>query len=161
MVHAPHQQSVRLKSRDSLLPAVLPAAARSAVSATATTAATIFFGPGFVDIQCPAVQIAAVQPGDGALALTVVAHFHESKTARPSRVPVGYDVYTIHCAVLLKQSANGAFGCVKTEISYKNVLHLFFFLEFAEQRTRAGWPELAGLSNYIQSMARYEPRYKR
>ena len=47
-------------------------------------------------------------------------------------------LYPINGAVLFKHGSNGAFGSVKAEVSYKNVLHLIFFLEFAEHRTRAG-----------------------
>jgi hypothetical protein len=125
------------------LPATVASAATTTTAAVATTAATgaILFRLGFIDIQRPAIQVAAVQTGDGILSLTVVAHFHESKTTGPSGVPIGNEVNTVNRTERFKHRSDGAFSSVKTEISYENILHLNFFLEFAEQRTRAGQPE--------------------
>ena len=116
-------------------PAILPLA--TAISAV-STAATILFGPSFIDIQRPAVQVTAVESGNGLFSLAVIAHFHEAKAPGLSSVPVGNDVYSIHCAELLEHGSNGAFGGVEAEVSYKNIFHLIFFLKFAEQRIRAG-----------------------
>jgi hypothetical protein len=116
-------------------PATLPPAT---VISAVSTAATILFWPSFVDIQRPAVQVTAVESGNGLFSLAVIAHFDEAKASGLSSVPVGNDVYTIHCAVLLEHGSNSAFGGVEAEVSYKNVFHLIFFLKFAEQRKRAG-----------------------
>lgn len=124
------------------LPAIVAplAAATAAVSAESTTTAAgaIFFGAGFVDIQRPAVHVTAVQSGNCVLSFCIVAHFHESEPSGSPGVPIRDDVYAVNCAELFEHSSNGAFSCVETEVSNKNILHLIFFLEFAEQQTRAG-----------------------
>jgi hypothetical protein len=116
------------------LPAALPTAAVAAVS----TAATIFLGFGFVDIESAAVHVAAIDGSDGFVSCGVIGHFDESEAARPAGVTVGNQVDPIHCAELFKHRSNGSVGGVETEVSYKNILHLIFFLKFAEQQTRAG-----------------------
>jgi hypothetical protein len=118
----------------------LPAIVSSVAAAIAVGSAprSIFFGPGLVYIQRPSVHVPAVQRVDGSLPLAVISHLHESKPSRPSGVPVGYDVYAANRPKFLKEGSNGAFGCIEAEVSYKNILHLFFFLQLAEQRMRAG-----------------------
>jgi hypothetical protein len=135
------------------LPVALPPAATAAAAvSTAAATAAIFFGPGFVDIQRAAIHVAAVQRLDGILALTVVAHFHESKPAGPAGVPVGYDVYAVDRAKFFEHGTNGAFGSVKAKVSYKNVFHLIFFLKFAEQRMRAEKAWIGGTDKYTLSL---------
>jgi hypothetical protein len=116
-------------------PAILPLA--TAISAE-STAATILFGPSFIDVQRPSVQVTAVESGNGLFSLSVIAHFHEAKSSGASSVPVGNDVYSIHCAEFLEHGSNGAFGGVEAEVSHENIFHLILFLKFAEQRIRAG-----------------------
>jgi len=103
------------------LPAILPAAAVAA--AVSTTTAAIFLGLGFIDIERPAIHVAAVDGGNGLIALTVIAHFDKSEAARLTGVAVGNQVDTIHRAELLKHRSNGTFGGVETKVSYKNILH--------------------------------------
>jgi hypothetical protein len=116
--------------------AFLTSAAVTAEAAAATAAA--FFRAGFVDAESAAIHVTAIERGDGAVSLAVIAHFHESKAAGATCVAVGHDIHAVYGAILLKQRPDGAFGGVETEISYKYIFHVIFFLEFAEQRTRAG-----------------------
>lgn len=118
------------------LPAIVPplASAGPAIS----TASSIFFGPRFVHIQRPAVQVASVQCVDGSLPVAVIGHLHESEPSGLSGIPIGHDVYAANRPKFLKHGSNGAFSRVETEVSYENVLHLFFFLQLAEQQMRAG-----------------------
>jgi hypothetical protein len=116
-------------------PATLPPA--TIISAVSTTA-TILFWPSFVYIQRPAVQVTAVESGNGLFSLAIIDHFHEAKASGLSGVPVGNDVYSIHCAVLLEYGSNGNFRGIEAEVSYKNILHLIFFLKFAGQRIQTG-----------------------
>jgi hypothetical protein len=135
---------------------LLPPAA--AVAAESTTAAAVFLGPRFVDVERPAAEFPAVETGNGFVAFGIHTHLHEPKASGSSGFPVGYEIHAVDRAVRLKHGSNGVFGSVKTEISNKNILHLIFFLEFAEQRIagRIGGksglcerPESAELSNYI------------
>jgi hypothetical protein len=121
------------KSNLTVLPApVLPLAA--AVTTITTAATTVFFRPGLVDIQRPAVEFPAIQSGNGPFAFTIIAHFHESKASGPSGVAVGDDADTIHRAICFKQGANGIFGGPEAQISYEYILHFLFFLKFAASK---------------------------
>lgn len=125
------------RRKRSCLPAIV-APLTAAVSAISTPARAILFGPGFVYIEGPAVQVAAIQRGNGFLPLAVDCHLHESKPSGLSGVPISNDVYAVNRPKLLEQGSNGAFSGFETEISYKNILHLVFFPKLAEQQTRAG-----------------------
>ena len=100
----------------------LPAGA-AALSAAAAEGA-LGFGARFVDIQGAAVDIAAVQLGDGAVGIRIGAHLDESETLGPPGIAIGYDADALHGAVRLKHAANGLLGSVEAEISYKNIFHL-------------------------------------
>src|SRR6516164_1989862 len=83
LIFSRERETWRLWRLASLLSICLPAivlplaAAVSAISA----AGAVFFGPGFVDIQSPAVHVTAVESRNGVLPLTVVPHFHECEAS--------------------------------------------------------------------------------
>jgi len=116
------------------LPALLASAAATAAAVTAATAAAIFLRPGFIHVQCPAVQVAAIEPGNGLVGLRMIAHFHESKASGPPGFAIGYKVDTVNRAIRFKQGANGIFRGPEAEISNEYIFHLSIFLEFADQR---------------------------
>ena len=95
--------------------------AAAAAESAAAAARTIFLGTRFIDVERPAVHIAAIEGCDGVVAFGVVAHFHKSKAARATSVAVGYQVYTVNGSVLLKHGTYGAFGSVEAEVSYENI----------------------------------------
>src|SRR5512132_4082577 len=110
------------------LPAILPAAAATAtVAATAAARTAIRFGTRFVDIQGSAVQIPAVQTVNRRIRFRIAAHFHESEASSLPCVAVRDDIYTLDGAVRFKHGTNRLFGRSETEISNKNVLHVFSF----------------------------------
>src|SRR6476469_1258551 len=102
---------------------ILPLAAFIAPVSTGA----IVFGFGFVDTQHPAVQVTTVESGNGLFSVTIIVHFHESKTSGMSGLPVSNDVHPTHHAVGLKDSSNGAFGSVEAKVSYINIFHVIFF----------------------------------
>src|SRR5579863_3269503 len=104
----------------------LPAPA--AASATAARP-TIGFGSRFVDVQGPAVQVAAVQFRDGAVGIRIRAHLDETETAGLAGIAVGNDAYLFDGPVSLKQGSDGVFGCPKVEVPHKDILHSIFLSE--------------------------------
>lgn len=140
------------------LPAfVLPSAAAIAAE---PTAAAVFLGTGFVDVDRPAIEFPAIQSSDGAISFISHTHFNESETSGPSGITVGHDVHTVHRAIRLKQGSNRLFGSSEAEISNKNILHVNVNLlsEICRAANRGQdrpffWTmreaESAGLTNYI------------
>ena len=111
------------------LPAGLAALAR-VTAAVCVTAATLDLGPSFIDVQCAAFKICAVQAGYGPIGFRSVAHFNKRKAARAAGIPVRNQVDTINCSIPLEHGANRRIGCGKVQIAYKNILHFYFFLSF-------------------------------
>ena len=146
--------------------AAATAAALTAVSATTTAARrAIGLGTGFVHVHRSAVKLGAIQGGDCAVALGIVAHLDESEAAGLSCVTIGHDADAINGAMYFEQGANRIFGSTEAEVSNKNIFQVNFFLQFCramigQDRTRAGGPELSkdakidGLRNYISIVAR-------
>jgi hypothetical protein len=95
-----------------------------AAAAAATTESAVFLRAGFVDVECAAVQLNAVQFGDRAITFRIVAHFHEAEATRLAGVTVFYQADAIHRPISFKQAANPIFGGAEAEVAYKNILHL-------------------------------------
>ena len=76
------------RRRDHHPTAAAVAAATTAAAATATGAS---LGPGLIDRQCPALDRATVQHGDGLLPLQFGLHFHKAEATRLAGLPVGDD----------------------------------------------------------------------
>ncbi len=81
------------------------ATATTGTSATeaAAVSPTIGFGTGFVDVQCAAAQLLAIQGGDGFFSLGGIRHFDESESARTACVALGDDADLRDGSVGLKQ----------------------------------------------------------
>ena len=72
-----------------------------AAAASATTA-TLALGTGFIDVQCTAFEIRAVQAGDRPVGFLGVAHFDKSKTAGAAGITIRNQIDTIDCSIPLK-----------------------------------------------------------
>src|SRR5579863_8421662 len=68
--------------------AATAAAAAATIAAATATAAAVFPRPGFIDSQCSALHVLAVERLDGRLSLLVAAHFHEAEPLGSSGVSV-------------------------------------------------------------------------
>ena len=68
----------------------LPARTAALLPPAATTAAetTLGFGPGFIHIQRPPVELRAVEPAHRILSFLAVGHLNEPETTRLARVTV-------------------------------------------------------------------------
>jgi hypothetical protein len=113
-------------------------AAFATSTAAATTESTVLFRTGFVDVQRTAVELPAVQLGNGPVAFGIIRHFDEPKATGLSRVTVGHYTDAINGTIRFKHGANRIFGCTEAEISYKNVFHFNFFLQLQNSESRAG-----------------------
>src|SRR5512137_884811 len=58
-----------------------------------------------VDAQGPAVQLLAVQGGDGGLGGSAVGHFHEPEALGAAGVPIGDDAHRLYSTVGAEQGA--------------------------------------------------------
>jgi hypothetical protein len=101
----------------------LPAFASEAGTATA---GTIRLGARFVHVQSTAIEVHAVDGGDGFIALSVVCHLHEAEASCLTGVAIRNDVDTIDRAVGFEQRTDRFFRSPKTEVSNVNVLQLYF-----------------------------------
>jgi hypothetical protein len=78
-----------------------PAAASATVT---TTGAASRFGTCFVDIHSPAIQIGAVQFGNGCFRIATFSHFNESEASGLTGFPIGYDVDAFYATECRKSS---------------------------------------------------------
>ena len=62
--------------------------AAETTASTATTTGTLFTGASFIDGQCAAFMLLAVQSGDRSLGFLVAGHFHEPETLAAAGVSI-------------------------------------------------------------------------
>jgi hypothetical protein len=104
------------------------AAAEATTSATTTATGTACaLRTRFVDVKRSAANLFSVYRVNGAIAFRVVRHLYEGKPSGLTRITVGNNVYTVHTTVSFKQRTDVLFGRAETQVSYKNILHLFPF----------------------------------
>ena len=109
----------------------------TAPAAATTTESMLRFRTSFVDIQCAAVELGAVEIANGAIAFRIVPHFHKRKSTGLARIAIRHDVHTINGPEWLKNGTNRSFGRTEAQVSNKNVLHEFSFLNLrAANRAR-------------------------
>jgi|GEM_PF-3230015 len=140
-------------------------AAAFTAATTAAAESTIFLRTGFVDVQCAAVELSAVQFGDRPVAFGIVRHFDEPEAASLASVPVGHYANAVNGSICFKHGTNRIFGSTEAEISYKNVFHFKFLLQLQNSESRAGsdmggGPDnvkdacISELTNYALTVAR-------
>jgi hypothetical protein len=110
----------RLPARLTAISAAATATATAVPAATATTGRT---RTRFIHVQRAAVQFGAIQARDGRLGFIGIGHFHEGKTTRLARRPVGYDTDTFYGAVLREGLMQVLLRRPEIEISYENIGH--------------------------------------
>ena len=94
--------------------------------AVATAAATRWFRPGFIYIQCTSVKFGTVQLGNCGLRRIGIGHFDEREAARLSCVAVGDDAHPLHTAIGRESRLQIVLGSLITEISDKYVGHSMY-----------------------------------
>ena len=75
-------------------------AVAAAAAAAAATTASASLGPGLIDRQDPALNLTAVQHGDGLLPLQFGFHFHKTESPGLAGLPVGNNFGRGHVAGL-------------------------------------------------------------
>jgi len=116
--------------------AIAPLAAAALAAESATTAATLFFRAGFVDVKSTAVELPAIQRRNGTVRLGVYTHFNESESSGTAGFPVGYDAHAVHRPVFFEQGTNRIFGSPEAEISYKYIFHFDSLSEICRAANR-------------------------
>ena len=76
--------------------AALESAPATSTTAGPSSAGALFARPCFIYTKVAALQIAAVQRGNGFLPFAIVGHLHEPKPSGPSGVTIGNDVYAVY-----------------------------------------------------------------
>jgi hypothetical protein len=114
----------------------------STAKRAATTAAAGSLGPGFIDVQGTTVKVLTIQRRNRLFRLLIVRHFHKGEPTRPTRIAIGHQVDSFHCAIPLKQRAELGVGSGKIQIAYKYVFHVRFLPSF----NRAGESRQIGIS---------------
>jgi hypothetical protein len=107
--------------------AATAAEATASAAATAAASATCALRTSFVDVQRSAANFFPIHGVNCAIALRIVRHLDKGKPSGLTRITVGDDIYTVHAAVRFKQRTDVLFGCAETQVSNKNILHLFPF----------------------------------
>jgi hypothetical protein len=109
---------------------MLPARLVTTITAAAVSSPCTTGGlwTGFIHIQCPAVHIRSVQGCDGLVGFAGIAHFDKCKTSCLPRVTICNNVHSVNTAVGFKKRTNLLFASLETEVSYKDIFHLYFFL---------------------------------
>jgi hypothetical protein len=104
-------------------------------SSTAAGPGAVWRGPSsrfrtrFVYFDVAASQFFAIQSSDRAFCFFVVGHFHERESSRSAGFPVHRHVNARDLAKRRKNIAQLAFRGLKTQIAYKQVLHVFLTIE--------------------------------
>jgi hypothetical protein len=102
-------------------------AAGTSAAAARSAGTALSLGTGFVDIQCAAAKIFAVQSRDGFFGFRGVGHFYKCKSSGASGVTVGDQADLIDFAVRFEQGSQLCFGGAVREVANKKLLHGFPF----------------------------------
>src|SRR5580704_2572829 len=134
------------------LTTVTAAATAAIATSPAAAGSTLRFRTSFINSKRTAIKFPAAEGFDGTIPFRVHAHFDEGKALLLPRIAVRNNTDAIDSSVFLKQGSDRVFGRVKTEISYKNILH-DLLSEFGERRIGAGSDKggWAGLSKDAKS----------
>jgi hypothetical protein len=101
----------------------LPAGLLKSAFAATAFAAALAFGTRFVDIQRAAVEVSAVQRGDGVFGFVPVGHFDESESARLSGHAISDYVDALDSAVWGEKRVQIIFGGLETQVSDEYIGH--------------------------------------
>ena len=118
-----------------MLDGLVTAASAAAVTTTATTAAAeaaataataaFSLGAGFIDVEGAAVEVFAVEAGDGRLAFGLRAHFDKAETLGAVRHFVDDYARAAHLTIGLELRAEVVLGGVVGKVAYVDVHVLF------------------------------------
>jgi hypothetical protein len=95
---------------------------------SASAAAAIIAGFGFIDLECPTFHFIAVQCGDRRLRLFIAAHLNKTETPTPSRLTIHDHFGTFNRAVLAENLLQGSVINIEAKISNIEVLTHYVLL---------------------------------
>jgi hypothetical protein len=105
------------------LPARLaPPSRTTASSRTASEAAAIFLGSGFINVKRSIIEHCAIDRRNCLVGFSGVGHFHKREPTRATCVAIPHYRHAINCAMRLEQRSNVIFRGVKVQISNENLL---------------------------------------
>jgi hypothetical protein len=107
----------------------LPAAiAASALPVPAAARTALGLRTGFVDVQRSSIEVFTVESIDCGIPFGIDAHFDEGESSGLAGVAIRHDIDALNGSIRIKHGPEGIFGRPETEITYKNILHFFSFL---------------------------------
>jgi hypothetical protein len=89
----------------------------------AATAAALFAGPGFVHIQCAAVQLISIQRAHCTGRLVGIRHLHECEATGLLRIAIANNANALNCTVLAKRLFQLIFRGLVGKVSYEDIGH--------------------------------------
>jgi hypothetical protein len=108
------------------LPAAIAASAVPVPTAAARTA--LGLRTGFVDVQRSSIEVFTVESVDCGIPFGIDAHLDEGESSGLAGVAVRYYIDALNGSIRIEHGPQGIFGGPETEITYKNILHYFSFL---------------------------------
>jgi hypothetical protein len=107
-------------------------ATSASITATASAKRALFPRAGFVDIQRPAIQLAAVESFDCIFSFTGIRHFDEPEATGLTGLAIPDDTDALHRTVLGESGLQVILGRIIGQIANENVGHALLLL-LAEQ----------------------------
>ena len=92
--------------------------------AAATAARALGLGASLIDGQVAAIQVLAVDSGDGFIAFAIVCHFHKAKAARLAGVAIRNEVDATDSPVSCEQRTDRIFRSPKAEVSNEYIFQV-------------------------------------
>ncbi len=116
-----------------------PPTASPTAAASRRSAAAALLGASLVHLQISPSDVFSIETCNRFCGLCVIGHFHEREAAGPACFPVHRDVYTRHLSKGLEELAQLAFGCLKTHIANKEILHVISLVLYTAARFSPSW----------------------
>jgi hypothetical protein len=105
-------------------PATTSAATEAVASTTGAAPKTpVRLGPGFIDVQRPAIHGVSVERRNRLVGLGFVFHFNKCEPARPAGVTICHNSGAVDRAVLFEQGPYCLFGNVEIQVADEDVFH--------------------------------------
>src|SRR5215813_9439415 len=136
----------RLASRFAVILMRESAATATTTWASAAVAArgALTLGPRLVDLEVAAAYFFSVESGNGLCCLSVIGHFHKSKTARPACLAISHDVNAPDLAKRLQQRRQIGLSGLKIQVSDKKTFHTISLAGY-----RPSWVQSFGRRNFL------------
>jgi hypothetical protein len=80
---------------------------------------------GCAHVNRSSVEFDSVEGYDCLFGVGIIRHLDEREASGLACLPISHDPEPLNSSVLFKDASNVLLGGVKTQVSYKNIIHLF------------------------------------